>query len=204
MELLHFQADQSHPLALIIRRLPHLDLSRGPWVAGGAARRLFAREMLAGGDIDVFSKSALLAQDFMENLGRVGCVEMADLEIKKNRNFEMCFGSSGLLRATIQVVRSRTAPTLIDLFESFDFTVCCFATDGRTIVTTPQAVSDLEGRWLRPANPAKKPTSMIGARIIKYTGYGFTPAPDLLPWMLGPDGHTDVSDDLAMVCSGDY
>lgn len=66
-----------------------------------------------------------------------------------------------------------------DIFSTFDFTVCQFATDGRYIYTTKESLEDLKTRRLRLHPDAPYKSSNPALRLMKYTLMGFLPDKDL-------------------------
>lgn len=98
---------------------------------------------------------------------RFGLLDEAGKEIA---NLEMRF--------KLQAIRKYFPTSLAELFGSFDFTVCQFATDGKTMVATRSAVEDCESGIMRmiPNTPRK----VSALRIAKYGAYGFAPEDGLM------------------------
>lgn len=101
------------------------------------------------------------------------------------------------MRIKIQAIKKYFPATLEDLFTSFDFTVCQFATDGKTMVATRSAVEDCEsGRLAMVPNTVRK---MNLVRVAKYCAYGFSPSDELMEMVLKA-----ISNDEPMVIDDDY
>jgi hypothetical protein len=96
----------------------------------------------------------------------------------------------------MQYVCSAFHPTVENLFQTFDFTICQFVTDGHEIIYTERAEQDLKDRVLNIEPQYFKLISRPG-RLIKYMNIGYDPAPGLLSWALDLDSKkTTVSDNL--------
>lgn len=168
----------------MIRTLGVCDLGHGPWVAGGAARAVFqGQELSAPSDVDYFSPcdeaaSLVLKQIKIhtkvakEDTGPNRTVTMLTnftppWQVQKARNFKF------------QVIRSGFYENISELFRSFDFRMCQFATDGYNIIHTEQAAEDLAAMRL-VYEPDYPPGHSRVERLIKYVNRGFLPGPGVL------------------------
>ncbi len=150
--------DQNNELIDKLRyEFPFLDIESGPWIAGGAARRLYSKEISNYPDIDIFCPNKKI-YDFIIKDRKL-------LNTSKN-------GAYFLINETIKInlISHEFHETVESLFSTFDLTVCCFATDCDTIAFTPDAAEDVENKVLRTTN---KPTTL--RRLSRYLEYGFLP-----------------------------
>lgn len=142
------------------------DLFKGPWLAGGAARRLLLQEPLLDGDLDFFFRdenSIRLRRQLVEALASKRFVsKLATTFTVDTENGEALF----------QTINRKFYTDLPAVFEDFDFTICQFATDGEYIAGTPEAFRDLKSKTLRFTGNAIKDTTTI-RRVLKYINYGF-------------------------------
>lgn len=167
----------------IVERLP-LDASAGPWVAGGAARRLFEDVDDGKGDIDVFCANPDQKSHVEETLAMVGA---------ERQNGQRALVSSFKLGgSTVQVVGKMFFENEIKLVEDFDFTVCQFVTDGIRVGYTAEAREDVRDKRLRlvPTAPYRNKAPI---RLVKYAKLGFVPDPGVLSWCLNPVNRKDFS-----------
>lgn len=137
----------------------HID--KGPWIAGGAVRKIVMNEPLADGDWDIFCRNGYQMKVIREKL-----------KGDWYRNYRTwTLSPEGGVR--IEIIHSLLHPDLAHVFDSFDFTVCQFATDGTTLYYTPQAMQDIETRTLNcPKNGGHESSE---SRIFKYFMKGFHP-----------------------------
>jgi hypothetical protein len=179
----------NNPILNLIRRLcPFLDMEYGPWVAGGSVRRMVNGETdIRYSDIDIFfpsPESLAYGESFMASLkssGHMGkFTNMVETNAGKSYYYDMGNGKT----LTIQLLKKFFYPTVEELFASFDFTICMFATDGDTIVGDPEAKTDLDAKRLILRNKPPKPKA---ARFAKFCNEGFIPTPGVIRAMFGVD-----------------
>lgn len=183
-------------LTEIIQSLVLCRLRTGPWIAGGAARAVYEGvEGRPGGDIDIFSKDSESVREVVRHLRQVTRVTKESKTKTGSYNLLSSLALYGRTEtARLQVVGSWHSPTLEELFKTFDFTICQFATDGRTIVYTTAAKADHEQRALRlqPEWVGRtRPT-----RIIKYLNQGFTPYEPMLKQLYRIDKRLGLGADI--------
>ena len=152
---------------------PHLDLEKGPWLAGGSLRRLVEGGTKIGFDIDVFSNIELTVDHIREltHDGNRGGRQHGETRLTLP-------SPSAILPIQVTVKpHGRTFSSVEELLCDFDFTVCMFATDGKTIVFHKDSLDDLRNKRLRSLGNIKTPYPPIKSfrRIIKYIRYGFFP-----------------------------
>lgn len=176
-----------------------LNFDTGPVVAGGAARLLWFNEIaplmnhtqnriVGQSDIDVFvyqGHSQLRAtRDYIEH--RYNRTLIAD---RDTTGFGMCQSSNiGRYETTnaisynscmwqekyynIQLIK-RPMHSVSEIFDSFDLVNCQFATDGRTVVATPEAVAAWQSHKL-VLNPRYQKEVKLD-RMLKYLTKGLMP-----------------------------
>lgn len=168
----------AHPLAAELALMPPLDFEKGPWVAGGAARKLFRGDNLGRSDIDIFFPNQASYESFKATF----------LENAKGTLFDKEWVSSFICASgsVVQFVHGKFFDSLEDVMNSFDISVSMFATDGKTVMHTPEAAEDDRNEIIRIVNeqPYKSPRLR---RLAKYCGNGFTPLPGVITEMLRLD-----------------
>lgn len=155
-------------LAAILEILPPLNLRTGPWLAGGAPRRLLQSKSLEDGDVDIFFSETKDWKQFDKILG----------------HYEEVFKSP---RATtylvnglkVQIIKRRFYDSLDAIFKDFDFSVCQIATDGKKLGLTKQAHLDIMDNVLRFAPQGVVAKYTVVKRMAKYLKHGFLPEPGL-------------------------
>jgi hypothetical protein len=165
-----------------IRDLGIADLEKGPWIAGGAARAVYQQRTLGpSGDIDIFVRD--------KAMGDAALKAVLDV-VKGTRNVETnrqattnVLGSypygREMIAIKVQVIGNVFfSDSVEDLYKTFDFTVCQFATDGRHVVYTPEAAHDAQKRVLRLSKTWVNRTRP--SRVVRYFNYGFTPEESFL------------------------
>ena len=169
---------------------PFLDMENGPWVAGGAVRRILdGSPMSPTADIDIF------CQNELTYLGVISHIKKSS-----NRRYVYKYETEGQISTMIkihdamanvyynfQICKFGYHSSLENLLNDMDFTVCMFGTDGKTIVGDPQGIIDLKFRVL---NLRKIPTSPAPGRLMKYCNYGFVPNVGVLSQILATDKET--------------
>lgn len=179
-------AGQSPAFQLLRAISPLLDLHKGPWVAGGAIRRILTHAEHEDFDIDVFFSG----EDQMRKVGPA--LRAAEKKWREDnggqeethflapaRAFEAAtHGMEGLVYAKstvfvpLQLISRRYYATPYALIDDIDFTICQMVTDGVTVLCPHRSLNDLHERRLRIA-----PTSVVrnNTRIFRYFTYGFEP-----------------------------
>lgn len=78
----------------------------------------------------------------------------------------------------LQVIKVRQATSLTELWQEFDFHVCCFAADARYVICTPEAKQSADDRMLTVNSQAHNKN--LPLRTMKYVSQGFDVHPDQL------------------------
>jgi hypothetical protein len=148
-----------------------LDMKNGPWVVGGAALSLYTRYPV--NDFDIYVSK-------LEDIDRLHSW-LKDYTVTHNSENAITgttivkHGNANYI-AKVQIIKKEVFPSLEDVFNSFDFTVCQIATDLKgNFISTPRAIADIGKKILR-TNNFKADKFM--ARWAKYSMYGYNMAPD--------------------------
>lgn len=78
----------------------------------------------------------------------------------------------------LQIIKVRQAASLQDLWQEFDFDVCCFAADAQYVMCTPEAKQNADHKLL--SLNASASNKNLPLRLIKYVSQGFDAPPDQL------------------------
>lgn len=167
------------------------DIANGPWIAGGAARRLFQNETgetdFLTGDIDIFLPLSEYAdvrkkvRAAMSNRFPKDVYASSSQDDDKHTVTEQYM--IGKRKTRVQLI-GQGYDNISALFKSFDFTVAQFAVSGNFIAFTDEARADLNEMRLALASPIQKRKGTTPVRTNKYCRYGFTPAPGVLRWLV--------------------
>lgn len=176
-------------VAIIKEALPFLSMKNGPWIAGGAGRRLYENDKLQFSDIDVFFPNEEMMQ-WATNLfeGRRNDKSIwSPFKIIERRDGPMSVtfiiqSADDQRRYPIQFVKKKFFASMEELLDDFDFTLCMWGTDGVNLYYDHRAPIDLASRTLVLHQFPKRPKPN---RLAKYVTQGFTPAPGVLSHMLG-------------------
>lgn len=175
-------------LSEVIREvLPFLNMQTGPWVAGGAVRRIHEGDGLRFSDVDVFfptdemhSWAVKLFDDRLKHKrgwSAVHIVERKDGPMSVT--FQVLYDGQ---KYPIQFINKQFFKSIEDLLYGFDFTLAMWGTDGRKMVFDERAPRDLAAKTLVLHQFPKRPKPN---RLAKYVAQGFVPAPGVLTAMLG-------------------
>ena len=151
----------------------NLNISSGPWLAGGAVRKSYIGLPVGGADWDIWFRSAEQydrAEKLMHGLN-------AEVAWASNNAITFHYHYEGV-KHNIQLIKRRFFQSAQEVIDQFDFTVCQLITDGDQLILGPYTAHDLENRTLRSAQLA--PQSYIISRMIKYMVYGYYPCRDLV------------------------
>lgn len=144
-----------------------LNMQEGPWVAGGAVRRTLMGGGVGESDIDVFCASSEQLAKCRSALEAKGGKQKRETE--HNVEYSLKIGDSEQRIQFIRVAFYESADAVID---SFDFTICQFATDGKEVLCGPYSLWDLSRKRLVVHKITFAVASM--RRVLKYTRQGFT------------------------------
>jgi hypothetical protein len=160
-------ADQSELFKLITALGFDLNMQNGPWIAGGAVRRTLMGGGVGESDIDVFFASSEQLAQCRSALESVGAKQKRETD--HNIEYVLTLGDSDQRIQLIRVAFHASASAVID---SFDFTICQFATDGKEVICGPYSLWDLSRKRLAVHKITFAVASM--RRFLKYSRQGFT------------------------------
>jgi hypothetical protein len=186
------------------------NLENGPWIAGGCARRLWFGQEWIKRDVDFFFSNK---EDFDNAVKTVEkytskttqskpISDFGDIMIAKSSpkihtdnasTYEINLKEDDNVAITLQLIRKNWHKDLLSLFENFDFTVCQFATDGKTIVAPSYAENDCNLKILRQVESSKRRLS--ARRVIKYAIYGFEPTRKIMKDLVDRHANKDLLED---------
>lgn len=191
----HTTGSEKSEIFEFINDLPiQLDLTHGPWVAGGSVRRAVqGQEMLTldkqktvkginkhgnvvsgmlmnDFDIDIFCRSEKQYQDTGHTIKNDS--DCKELQIKGNESMEQVlnFQKNGV---PVQLIGFRFHTTVLELLDAFCYTITQFATDGKQIIYGKWALYDLAMKRLTLTDTlVYEPTPKM---IKKYLAQDFRP-----------------------------
>ena len=171
----------------IVNLFESYDINDGPWIAGGAIRKLWQGLKWDDADIDIFFKNEKQYSQFCKkiNLYKIKYINYSEIRLTSLKPAPLVseFKSNNASTFTIvgipdvnyaikvQAICKEFYNSAEELFEDFDWTVCQLVSDGTTIWAPPLTVNDLSKRNL-VLSPTTKRKIKIG-RLIKYSAYGY-------------------------------
>jgi len=166
----------------IIKKLPPFSLIDGPWIGGGAARRLLTGEKFSA-DIDIFFASSGQAEEFRTKF-------LKDWRDALSKNpYETRYSSTYFVNMgkliehaepiMIQFIKRRYYTSINNIIKDFDFPVARIYTDGDNIILPQEALDDLNTLTLRLTGKNWNIKNSL-KRLIKYSAYGYTPVPGMV------------------------
>ena len=136
------------------------------YVAGGFIRRWW-NNLKQDSDIDLFFKSQ---QDYDVVIKRLEPLTIAPAKITEtNQMYELKVTDAWTIK--VQAIKHKFYPSMEDLLDSFDFTICQFGFNGQNIVMTNEALIDSQRTRLVPHKIQFGASSL--RRIVKYTQQGY-------------------------------
>jgi hypothetical protein len=154
-------------LGKVLAALPRVS-PQGPWIAGGAIRRVLLGQE-PDSDFDFFFRDAAQLAQFSAIL-----VEMGMEKVRETDHHIHYRGTLGLgaLPRDIQCIRFSFYANAAAVVDSFDFTLCQFAFDGERVTCGEHSLWDL-GRKRLAIHKITYPVSTM-RRLLKYGQQGFT------------------------------
>lgn len=151
--------------SLLLGEKPSISVPEGGWVAGGAIRRWFkGQENLT--DIDVFFSSVTHFQDYEKSLS-IYCPKVGETV--------NAITYMSPQEVPIQLIRASYYDTMTNLLDSFDYSVCQFAWDGKDVYATSQALISVLRNHLGPHNIRQEHAVDSLRRAFKYAKKGYYP-----------------------------
>lgn len=142
------------------------DIKTGPWIAGGAALKLYQGLPLDNSDIDIFVRDF---DQFIVVLHKLSKISSSITAITDNA-VTLCISPIDKEPNQVQIIK-RYYESANDVIDSFDLTVCQVVTDGREFKFGDTTIDDIKSKQLR-----RNPTSQFNLtmmRISKYLIYGY-------------------------------
>jgi hypothetical protein len=137
----------------------------GCWLAGGAALALYTGDTHQIKDWDLFFKSWDCWQNAKETFETMG------FAWKSKSDWSHTFELAGV---QVQLVTRHFYSRVEDIFDKFDFTVCCFALDGEDLCYIAEAKDDVRKKELNFIYTENLPTCI--KRIARYGAKGYIPS----------------------------
>lgn len=154
-------------------------IPKGAWLAGGFLRSMIAGEDELSGDIDFFFNSEDSFDKMLELIKHpvsgaekaFGYYSIPEYESVEKLRIIDCT-SLVSFRPNIQLVRLFWFDSPEHVIDSFDFTVCQFATDGETLWFNPQAFEDIKTKTLKQNRETGDAIAILN-RVLKYQSKGY-------------------------------
>lgn len=139
----------------------------GCWIAGGAPLALYTGDVNTIRDWDLFFNSVDAWNAGLRSFEKLGFKQAHATDW--SQTLEM----AGVI---VQLITRRFYLNIEHIFDTFDFTVCCFAIEGLDIYYTKEAKRDVESKKLNYIY-TDEPATCI-KRVARYGAKGFTPSDD--------------------------
>jgi hypothetical protein len=140
----------------------------GPWIAGGALRRTLQGKEPES-DFDFFFRDKDQLECFALTLSALGLEKIR--ETQHHVHYRGRLGSEAAIR-DVQCIRFAFYDSASAVIDSFDFTICMLAFDGKTLTLGDFTLWDL-GRKRLAIHKISYPVATM-RRMLKYTSQGFT------------------------------
>lgn len=154
-------AEQWNAFLALIAELPPVS-EVGPWLCGGAVRRLIAGQELDS-DFDYFFADLKQVEGFEEWMKTNGGV------IERRSDFNKTWRVKG---RTVQQITIRYYTSIDDVLNSFDFTICQFGYDSQQITVGQFSLWDLARKRIALHQLTYGVSTL--RRLMKYSRQGFT------------------------------
>ncbi len=139
----------------------------GPWLCGGALRRLITKEKMDS-DFDYFFKDEAQLEAFKKHIQETyGIIDEKNSDL--NVSLKIKFNNK---EVPVQLIKIGYYKNVEECLQSFDFTICQCGTDGKHLVVGDYTLWDL-GRKRLALNELTYGASTV-KRMIKYTKQGYT------------------------------
>lgn len=161
------KAFEETTLAKVLHELPPL-ATDGPWIAGGALRRTLQGKEPES-DFDFFFRDEDQLKAFVLKLEEHGMEKIR--ETAHHVHYRGRLGDECAIR-DVQCIRFAFYSSASAVIDSFDYTICMLAFDGRTLTLGDFTLWDL-GRRRLAINRITYPVATM-RRMLKYASQGFT------------------------------
>ena len=152
----------------------NLSIDKGPWLAGGAVRKMYLGQNIGLSDWDIWFSSPEQfhqSEKLMCSLDAAWAVHGSDNAI----SFKYSYNNQ---EHNVQLVKRRFFDHPGQIIRQFDFTICQLLTDGDTLMIGDQTALDLESKTIRLASYPMQ--NYIISRLVKYMVYGYYPSQELI------------------------
>lgn len=220
--LLHDKLHENAEFLHLLNMLPCVHMETGPWITGGAARRLWTGEDWHKGDVDVFfvndqQRVAWLAEfdkvwnytyhkshtqfgdisdvSFSRSIPLQKHLPQANLALESENaiTFDLYYRTPHDPQAhtcKLQVIKVRHAESLQQLWETFDFNVCCFAADAHRVYADPAALADAHAHEITVRHDHA--SRNLPLRVFKHFSQGYQVSDQLLRQAMRQIAEKDV------------
>jgi hypothetical protein len=152
------------------------DITKGPWIAGGAALRWFQDHPVGESDIDVFCANAKQAQSIVDRIKSTGRYH-TKFESENAVTLDYWSQEKHESRWTIQIITRRYFANMQEVLSNFDITVCQVGTCGNEYELGSFTARDIREKNLRFKLPLQ-PDAV--KRLTKYWTYGYRPVEGMI------------------------
>lgn len=155
----------------------------GDWpviIAGGSVRKALFRQELGKSDIDVFfkdGKDTSEAAQYMSSIGATVRTHPNCIGINLEPGKHAIWPSRETETLYLQLITKAAYPSMEELLEKFDFTVCQFGYQRGKFYFPAEAYQHEVCKYLERSPGASKTPSFT--RYAKYLGLGYTPSIEL-------------------------
>lgn len=166
----HSKTAQRDELSILLNHLPK-PTPTGPWIAGGAVRRMITDGVLGDGDIDYFFQHQNQFGEFCNMIRTNKTLTIMEEKVNENNiQFTLTVPLSVAI-IKVQAINFAYFLTVEELLDSFDFTVCQFAYDGDKLYCGDMALWDLARKRI-VVNNIRFPIATL-RHMLKYSRQGF-------------------------------
>lgn len=187
----HIRSESWDTWTNMLQHLPKCT-PKGPWIAGGAVRRMFLEQSPWTADIDYFVSNVQTRQLLESRL------EMMDAQKSQETKDQITYLVPQIWNADrelpplkVQVIKARYRDTLEAHLREFDYTICQTGWDGTRFIVSTRGYKDLTDHRLNLVGPLHT-ISGSWMRILKYASQGFAPTSETVRTLLLKVGETDL------------
>lgn len=167
------------PILNLIKQLQEdygltFDINKGPWIAGGAVRKLVIGEKLGDfSDIDIFFQDRDTFNSYMGKINNYSKTNKK--QVGKVYSSSMAYTHHLPKLGKVQLINKQFYSSPYQLLGGFDYTIIQLVTDGITLMTGEETIEHIDA-WVFDINRINKETNAVG-RFFKYCILGYTPLP---------------------------
>lgn len=165
----------------------------GAVIAGGAAARFYQKKKIEHEDVDIWFETEENFKHYKDNINKFVDSVLSVIDTDNAITYTVIICQK---EYRIQLIK-RFYPTIEELLDSFDISVCQVATDGDRWFLGRHFAKDLKDHKLRIV----KYHPNILKRLFKYWSYGFHPDDETLRQILS---NSDINWKIDNITSDDY